>query len=95
MPVCWSLGGDEASRVHPAAAVESDSGSEPSGAGAADAERAVPGQSGSGFPPWTFEVHFSQQMKWVNLTYNTIVGILVFLTRDRTSSLDSGLHKIG
>lgn len=49
--VCWSLGGDEASRVHPAAAVESDSGSEPSGAGAADAERAAPGQSGSGFPP--------------------------------------------
>lgn len=59
----WSLGGDEASRVHPAAAVESDAGSEPSGAGAADAERAAPGQSGSGFPPsWTFEVHFTTQI---------------------------------
>lgn len=80
--MCWSLGGDEASRVHPAAAVESDSGSEPSGAGAADAERAAPGQSGSGFPPtWTFEVHFSQQMNWVNLTYNTIFRNTSFLNK--------------
>lgn len=45
---CGSPGGDEVPGGHTAAAVESDSGGEQSGAGAADTKRTVPGQCAPG-----------------------------------------------
>lgn len=54
MCMCVCIGGDEVPAANPAAVVESDTDSKQSRAGAADTQRAVPGQRLSSFSDlWT------------------------------------------